>query len=97
MSAKVIGIILAVSAALALSGADVQTIKGSSSGGLSMMNVATWGIEAFSAEDDYFIVHDGVSVGSGDRDASRASMRTTRSRFRARGCSLTPLEHFVPG
>ena len=70
MSAKVIGIILAVSAALALSGADVQTIKGSSAGGLSMMNVATWGIEAFSAEDDYFIVHDGVSVVSGDRDAS---------------------------
>ena len=70
MSAKVIGIILAVSAALALSGADVQTIKGSSSGGLSMMNVATWGIDAFSAEDDYFIVHDGVSVVSGDRDAS---------------------------
>ena len=70
MNAKTIEIILAVSAALALSGADVQTIKGSSSGGLSMMNVATWGIEAFSAEDDYFIVHDGVSVVSGDRDAS---------------------------
>ena len=69
-NAKAIGIALMASAALALSGVEVQTIKGSSSGGLSIMDVATWGIEAFSSEDDYFIVHNGVSVVSGDRDAS---------------------------
>ena len=51
-----------VSAAFALSGAEVQTIKGSGSQNVSIMDVATWGIEAFSADDDYIVVHDGVTV-----------------------------------
>ncbi len=70
MNAKTIEIILAASAAFALSGAEVRTDHGSSSGGTSIMNVATWGIEAFSSEDDYIIAHGGVSVVGNDRDAS---------------------------
>ena len=71
MNAKTIEIILAVSAVFALSGAEVQTIKGSGSQNVSIMDVATWGIDAFSADDDYIVVHDGVTVVAASLDSAK--------------------------
>lgn len=50
--------------------AEIRTVKGASAANTSIMNTSTWGIDAFSAEDDYFITSNGVCIIASDMDAA---------------------------
>lgn len=60
---KTIGLVGAVAIAVVVHGAEIESVKGAASAGVSIFDPATWGLaDALSSADDYILKHNGISV-----------------------------------
>ncbi len=60
---KTIGLVGAVAIAVVVHGAEIESVKGAASAGVSIFDPATWGLaDALSSANDYILKHNGISV-----------------------------------